>query len=91
MIKPKLKINDSKTEFIIYQSPRLKKTLSDLSISVRDTQVSPSSKVRNLGVVFDHYLTFHDHISGICIFTYVASEEFGTFHLLMPLHNVFMP
>ena len=26
----------------------------------------PSSKVRELGVVFDQYLTFHDHISGIC-------------------------
>ena len=31
-------------------------------------QVSPYSKVRDLGVVFDHNLTFHDHdhISGIC-------------------------
>ena len=28
--------------------------------------VSPSSKVRDLGVVFDQYLTVHDHISGIC-------------------------
>ena len=29
-------------------------------------QVYPTSKVRDLGVVFDQYLTFHDHISGIC-------------------------
>ena len=58
--------NDSKTEFIIVRSPLLKQNLSDLSISVGDTQVSPSSKVRNLGVVFDQYLTFYDHISGIC-------------------------
>ena len=29
-------------------------------------QVSPSSEVRDLGVVFDQYLTFHYHISGIC-------------------------
>ena len=38
--------------------------------------------MRDIGVVFDQYLTFHDHISGICkllIFTCVASEEFGTF------------
>ena len=28
--------------------------------------ISPSSKVRDLGVVFDQYLTFHEHISGIC-------------------------
>ena len=66
MIKNKLKINDSKTEFIIYRSPLLKQNLSDLSVSVGDLQGSPSSKVRDLGVVFDQYLTFHDHISGIC-------------------------
>ena len=68
MIKNKLKINDSKTEFIIFRSPLLKQNLSDLSGSVGDMQVSlsPSSKVRDLGVVFDQYPTFHDHISGIC-------------------------
>ena len=53
MIKNKLKINDSKTEFIISQVPLLKQNLSDWSISVGDTQVSPSSKVRDLCVVFD--------------------------------------
>ena len=66
MIKNKLKINDSKTEFIIFQSPLLKQNLSDLSVSVGNMQVAPSSKVQDLGVVFDQYLTFHDHISGIC-------------------------
>ena len=54
MIKNKLKINDSKTEFIIFRSPLLKQN------------VSLSSKVRDLGVVFDQCLTFHDHINGIC-------------------------
>ena len=51
MIKNKLKINDSKTEFIISRSPVLKQNLSDLSVSVGNMQVSPSSKVRDLGVV----------------------------------------
>ena len=45
MIKNKLKINDSKTEFIIFRSPLLKQNLSDLSVRVGDMQVSPSSKV----------------------------------------------
>ena len=66
MIKNKLKINDSEREFIIFLSQLLKQNFSDLSISVGDTQVAPSSKVRDLLVVFDQYLTFHDHISGIC-------------------------
>ena len=52
MIKNKFKITYSKTEFIIFRSPLLKPNLSDLSVSVRDMQVSPSSKVRDLGVVF---------------------------------------
>ena len=43
MIKNQLKINDSKTKFIIFQSPLLKQNLSDLSVSVRDMQLSPSS------------------------------------------------
>ena len=75
-IRNKLKINDSKTEFIISRSPLLKQNLSDLSVSVGDMQVSPSSKVRDLGVVFYQYFTFHDHISGICKSTH--------FHL----HNI---
>ena len=61
MIKNKLKINDSKTEFIIFRSPLLKQNLSDLSVSVGDMQVSPSSKVRDLGVVFDQYLRDLDY------------------------------
>ena len=39
-IKNKLKINDCKTEFIIFLSPLLKQNLSDLSVSVGDMQVS---------------------------------------------------
>ena len=67
MIKNKLKINDSKTKFILFQSPLLKQNVSDLSISVGDTLVSLSSVVRDLGVDFLYqYLTFHDHINGIC-------------------------
>ena len=48
----------------------MKQDLSDLSLSVRYTQVSPSSKVGDLGVVFDQYLTFHDHISGNCVYSF---------------------
>ena len=77
MIKNKLKINDSKTEFIIFQSPLLKQNLSDLSVSVGDMQVPPSSKVRELCVVFDQYLTFHDHISGICKSTHFHLRGIG--------------
>ena len=78
MIKNKLKINDSKTELIIFRSPLLKQNLSDyLSVSVGDMQFSPSYKVRDLGVVFDQCLTIHDHISGICKSTHFHLRGIG--------------
>ena len=64
MIKNKLKII-------------LKQNLSDLSVSVGYMQVSLSSKVRDLGVVFNQYLTFHDHISGICKSTHFHLRGIG--------------
>ena len=83
MIKNKFKINDSKTEFIIFRSPLLKQNLSDLSVSVGNMHVSPSSKVRDLGVVFDQYLTFHDHISGICKSTHFHLRGIGRIRNLL--------
>ena len=76
MIKYKLKINDSKTEFIIFLSPLLKQNSTQL-------QVSPSSKVRDLDVVFDQYLTFHDHISGICKSTHFHLRGIGRIRNLL--------
>ena len=58
MIKNKLKINDSKTEFKIFRYPLLKQNLSYLSISVGDTLAPPSSKVIDLGVVLTNISLF---------------------------------
>ena len=83
MIKYKFEINDSKTEFRIFQSLLLKQNLSDLSVSVGDMQVSPSLKVRDLGGGFDQYLTFHDHISGICKSTHFHMRGIGRIRNLL--------
>ena len=83
MIKNTFKINDSKTEFIIFRSPLLKQNMSDLSISVGDLQLFPSSNVRYLGVVFDQYLTFHDNISGICRSTHFQLRSIGRIRNLL--------
>ena len=66
MILNKLKINDAKTEFIIFRLPQMRHDLNGLSVNVGDSQIVPSVKVRNLGVIFDQSLTFDDHISAIC-------------------------
>ena len=54
-----------------------------MSISVGDSQVFPSSKVRDLGVIFDQYLIFHDHISGICKSTHFHLYSIGRIRNLL--------
>ena len=65
MILNKLKINDAKTELIVFRSPMLKHDLSDLSVNVGGNLIRPSVKVRDLGVILDRTLSFDDHISAI--------------------------
>jgi len=83
MIKNKLKINDSKTEFIVFRSPQAKQDLSGLSVSVGDSVIQQSSKVRDLGVIFDQFLSFDDHISMVCRSTHFHMRNIGRVrHLL---------
>ena len=58
MITNKLRINDSKTEFIVFISPQLKCDLSGLSFNVGESMITHSSKVRDFGVIFDQFLNF---------------------------------
>ena len=68
MIKNKLKINDSKTEFIIFRSPQCKASISGVSVSVGDSSILPSPKVRDLGVILDECLTLDAHNDILVIF-----------------------
>ena len=83
MIKNKLKINNSKTEFIVFRSPLAKQDLSSLSVSVGDSVIAQSSKVRDLGVIFNQFLNFDDYISGVCRSTHFHLRNIGIIrHLL---------
>ena len=66
MIKNKLKINDSKTKYIVFRFPQAKQDSSGLSVSVGDSGIAQSSKVRDLDVIFDQFLNFDDYIGGVC-------------------------
>ena len=77
MITNKLKINDSKTEFIVFRSPQLRCDLSGLSVNVGESQITQSLKVRDLGVTFDQFLNFDDHITAICRNTYFHIRNIG--------------
>ena len=83
MIKYKLKFNDSKTEFIVFRSPQAKQDLSVLLVSVGDSVIAQSSKVRDIGVIFDQFVNFDEYISGVCRSTHFHLRTIGRiWHLL---------
>ena len=83
MINNKLKISDSKTEFIVFRSPQAKQDLCGLSVIVGDSIIQQSSKVRNLGIIFEQFLSFDDYNSSVCRSTHFHLKNFGRIrHLL---------
>ena len=84
MITNKLKINDSKTEFIVFRYSLLVCDLSGLSVNVGESQITQSLKVRDLGVTIDQFLNFDDHITAICRSTYFHVRNIGKFRNLLP-------
>ena len=81
MITNKLKINDSKAEFIVFRSPQLR---CGLSVNVGESQITQSLKVRDLGVTFDQFLNLDDHITAICRSTYFHIRNIGKIWNLLP-------
>lgn len=62
----KLKLNPDKTEFIFFGTSKLLSHLSPhLPSTILGSKITCSPSVRNLGVLFDTELTFHDHISNV--------------------------
>ena len=83
MITNKFKINNSKTEFIVFRSPQLKCDLSGLLVNVGEIVITQSSKVRYLGVIFDQFRNFDDHITAICRGTYFHIRNIGNIRNLL--------
>ncbi len=54
-------LNPAKTELLVFTAtPTLQ---HDFTIKLASSTITPSSSVRNLGVIFDDQLTFKDHIA----------------------------
>ena len=83
MITNKFKMNESKTEFIVFRSPQLKCDLSSLSVNVGESMITQSSKVRDLGVIFDKFLNIDDHITAICRCTHFHISNTGKIRNLL--------
>jgi hypothetical protein len=77
----KLKINDAKTELIIFGSKQQLAKLSDINITVGSATIHTVDEVRNLGSIFDKHLTMEKHISAIC------KKTFFNIHKLWHIHR----
>ena len=77
MNKSKFKMNYSKSEFIVFRSPQGKQDLSSLSVYVGDSIIQQSSKVRDMGIIFDQFLSFDDYISFDCVSTHFHLRNIG--------------
>ena len=56
-----LQLNLAKTELLVF--PATPTLQHDFTIQLGSSTITPSTSVRNLGVIFDYQLTFKDHIA----------------------------
>ena len=66
MAQNTLKLNDDKTEVIIFGSKHQLSNLGAVSVKIGDTEITPSPQVKNLGVCQDSQLTMEKHVTNVC-------------------------
>ena len=77
MLIHELKLNDDKTEFIIFQSKYHENRYSTSSLNFQNIIFEPSDSVRNLGAYFDKYMTMERHVSELCRSSHYHLRQIG--------------
>ena len=78
MDSSKFKLNPDNIEFIVFGSKVLRNKLSHLlPVNILGNLLSPSEKVRNLGVIFDSSFCFSAQVSSICSSSYYHIRDFA--------------
>ena len=65
MLKNMLKINDEKTEFILFINPQQARFVTEVSITLGGAAIKAIKTVRNLGVMMNTHLDASDQVSAI--------------------------
>ena len=61
-----LKMNDDKTEYIIFSSNKMSKKIPTQSISINGTNINKREGIQYLGAWLDEHLTLREHIKRKC-------------------------
>ncbi len=72
-----LKINEDKTEVIIFSSKNNEQQVESLSITIGDETILPSKCVRNLGAFLDSKVNMDQHIIAVCKSGYGQLRQIG--------------
>ena len=68
MSKTMLKLNKSKTEIIFFSSRRKQDFVNNISFKFGDSVICPITKVKNLRVFFDSYLSMESQVLSVAVF-----------------------
>jgi hypothetical protein len=66
MSQHQLKMNDSKTEFIVLSNKRTAQKITAPTLNVSGHTIVPTASARNIGVTMDSEMTMEAHVNGIC-------------------------
>jgi hypothetical protein len=77
MASNKLKVNDSKTEFIVFSPKHRKMDNNNCSLSVGETSIKPTDCMKILGALFDQHLTMEKQINSVIRSAYFQLRMIG--------------
>ena len=72
-----LKLNDDKTEVILFTSKHALKSHPNVAVTVGEQPVRPATSIRNLGVVYDQPLSMIQHVNSVCRVGYMHVRNIG--------------
>lgn len=77
MVRHFLKLNEDKTEVLVFTTPSVQRELALPPLKIGDSPITPSETVRDLGFTFDSTMKLDHHITNVCRSAYFA------------LHNIY--
>ena len=72
-----LKLNDDKTEVILFTSKHAFKSHPNVAVTVGEQPVRPATSIHNLGVVYDQPLSMIQHVNSVCRVGYMHVRNIG--------------
>lgn len=72
-----LKLNSDKTEVMIFSPKHKSKLTADLSVHIGGIDISPTTSVRNLGVILDTTLSMENQVKAVCKSAYAQLRSIG--------------